>query len=815
MNKSINKISFLESIMWLVVTISIVSVATLILGVFKPILVLLGSLLFLATLCFIKGVIFNVELKKDRVLPILLLLLVTSFFRIDQEQYIMGGQDEGVYVNMSKYFENHGQVFPKDDFRESLSEELKTIYDKNNLRIETREHVKVDGKREGLYLPGVYIKDVANSDYVFQFYHLHPLWMAIFGYTFGEDNRQYSLLFFALLSVILVYLIVENTTKNRFYSFAGALLLAVNPLHAYFTKFPVTEVMALCFSLAGFYFLLLYYKSFTEVGEKINRYLVLSALTFGAMFFIRVHGFMYMPFFYVLFLLTLISNISIKKELICYFLGIFALYALSVWYGFVYSYPYVTDIYYHSFSRALGANWQRTILGLIIVMIVFPFILSRVSALKIVAEKLKEYLLKYFYIIFLLVLVVGLYKIYKLGFTDKYSGDPWLDSRWHIAGDVIKAFLYSSFVVLIEHISFVLFPVFLFGLKFYNRKNKYLNILVLFIFGFWIYSLVLQWVVPYQYYYARYLLSELIPYIFLFTVVFLASMQRQKLAKALLVVSIVYFISLTSLQLKGTESKGAYESLNKINRIVAHDDLLLVGEVNYPLELKTTLKYYYDLNVFSILPNELEKAVELYSQNHGGDIYYLVQAQANINKDFAEKVKSVNISIESSNYQRNSSPFVKYEANGRYYNLYRIDVKKIFLARQIEEGLVYKQNGITGTLVDFHSDFLWTKQNAKITDLNFNTKDNTYLQLATRGYNPNRADIQKLNLQLKANGEQLIFIKYSDNSYYFKLPKDIEAIQDIEISSNTFNPKKMGMNNDSRDLGIDIEEIKLLSELPK
>lgn len=818
------KISLLEIVLWFIVIASSLGIASLVLGIFKPFIVLIGSLAIIVGFMTLQNYNMQLNVTKNQLYQLIFLMLLALFFRVNSEQYIMGGQDEGVYVNMSKYFENYGQVFPKDNFRISLNTDLKNIYDKNNLETETMKYVndstkigiKVLGKMEGVYLPGIYIKDLDSSQYVFQFYHLHPLWMALFGDIFGGEKRQLSLLFFALLSIVIFYLIIYKVTNNNFYSLAGGALLASNPLHAYFTKFPVTEVMALCFSLSGFYFLLLFYKTFEEDGVKVYRYLVLSGLIFGSLFFIRIHGFMYIPFFYTLFILSLVSTSMIKKELILYFLGIFLLYASSVYYGYVYSYPYIADIYRISFSKVFGENWNQILIIVIIAMAVFPLMIANLTPLKIFTMKLKGFIKQYFYILFLIVLALGIYKIYQLGFTEKYLNHHSLGAHWKIAGSGFNAILHSSLIVLIEHISLILFIVFLFAIKMYDRKNIYMNTLLLFIFGFWVYGLLLQYVTRYQYYYARYLLSELIPYILLFATIYLSTIKFQKLSKILLVISMVYFIAISLIQLQGTESKGAYSSLNKISNIVQKDDFLLVSNMHlstkFPMEIKTTLKYYYDLNVFSYKNIQLNGIINSLATQFQNDIYILTTD--NLNYDFVKKIKTVNVSIETSNYIRNISPLVKYKNNVKSYNFYKIDLRAFFISLQTYEGIVYKRDGYLENRRNFN-DKVWTKKNSKIINLFFTVRNEKYLKLSTFGWNPNRGKLDKLNLKLKINGEKIKLLKFLGNNYYFSLPTNLRIIYEIEISSNTFNPKKMGKNNDDRNLGIDIKEIKLIKDLPQ
>lgn len=800
-------ISFLEFLLWFVGITSVISVATLILGVFKPKLILVGTAVILSAFYYFKDIKLDFHINKKSLASLLVLIFIALLFRIDFEQYIMGGQDEGVYVNMSKYFEKHGQVFPVDEFRKSLDGKLLTIYDKYNLRIEPRPNVRVEDKKEGLYLPGVYLKDQEKSEYVFQFYHLHPLWMSIFGDTFGDDHRQLSLVFFSILSIIIFYLIVYNLTNNYFYSLSGGLLLALNPLHTYFTKFPVSEVMVLFFSLSGFYYLILYYKNITENYQKINRYLFLSVLLISCLFFTHIRGFMYMPFFYSLLAIIIIKDRDAKKELIFYTIAVISVYTLSVFYGYAYSYPYVTDIYRTSFSRLFGTNWDIYIIIILLIMVNVLFLISYFSKLRKLCENVLNICVKYSHIFFFIVFVLSLFKIYQLGFTDKYIGNGWLDDRWGIAATGLKAVFHSSIVVFTEHISPFLITIFLIALLKYNRKNLYLNFLLLFIFGFWVYALILQNVVPYQYYYARYLLSELIPYVILFTVLFLAAFKNQKIAKVFIVLSVIYFALLTSMQLRGTESKGAYKSFNRISQEVGSEDLLLVNSINRPFEFKTTLKYYYDLNVFSFNKDQLDLTISLYRKKHNGNIYVLSPFQYNSN--YLDLVKNINVRIESSNYDRSNLPVVTYYTHVKYYNLYKLNNQKYKRHRIEAEGIIF------GDKNNFQ-DNTWTKKTSYINNINLVLKNHRkFLQLETYGYNPKRADIEWLDLKLKINEAEAEFEKYDNKSYYFRIPDSVDVINEIEISSNTFVPKELGMNNDTRELGIDVKSIKLIEELPQ
>jgi hypothetical protein len=308
---------------------------------------------------------------------------------------VIGGQDEGVYVNMSRVFETRGNIFQTNELRENISDKaVLEIYDQENLKF----YNKVPGKYEGGYLPGVYITNSENAQTVFQFYHLHPLWMAIAGSLLGEQDRVYSLVFFSLISIIAFYLLAYEYSRSRFVAFIVAVLIAINPLHAFFSKFPVTEVMALAFSSVSFYYLLRFYQKAKENQYHLS-YLVLSVFSIAGLFFTRISGFLYLPFFFMLLVLTTlyIADNRSRKYLSFYVLSVFCFYALSVVYGLSYSYPYSFDIYNLSFAKLFGQEWETglffsvVLLGLVYLIIC----MSAGSSINKTIKRVNAWLLQY------------------------------------------------------------------------------------------------------------------------------------------------------------------------------------------------------------------------------------------------------------------------------------------------------------------------------------------------------------------------------------------------------------------------------------
>ncbi len=794
--------SLLDIIVVFIISTSIVSISSLLLNVFKVHISIILSLLFTLSIFYIRSSMWTIDLnlkKNTHTLYILILLLIGLLFRVEPYHYIAGGQDEGVYVNMSQYFEKYGKIFITDDVRNNLTEDLKNAYDSANLKI----NIRVEDQYEGSYLPGVYLKDQQNSEYVFQFYHLHPLWMSIFGKLFGDENRIYSLVFFSLLSIIAFYLLAFEFTKNQYLAFFAGALLAINPLHAFFSKFPVTEIVALTFSTLSFYYLLKYY-NLTREKLYFPVYLVLSSLLMCGMFFTRISGFMYIPFFYMILILVQIYILdkTVKNHIKVYIFSVFLLYAISVWYGMVFSFPYSHDIYNISFSKVFGSKWQEGLVLLLGLLVVF-YLLLLYPCRKICRDKLKQYLSKFRGLIpylFLIVIGLGFYKVYQLGYTEKYLEHQWYNLRWKAAGKEWIAFLYWSVFVVVEYLSPFLIIVFSYILFSQTKTNDVQRtILILFILLFFIHISLLQWFIPYQYYYARYLLSEALPFILLFTIIGLNRITKYKYVSYTLIgFSAIYMLFFTTMQFKGKEMHGFHTSLSQLKKYIGPDDILILDKriLHTVGEIKTSLKFYYDYNVLSVKNNKDKKRFIDFFCNKNKNVYLF---NSNSWNEFAEPIKFIPVKAEIFVHR----PHIP-------MNIHRGKKQYLLSKARCNSYIIYNKGFTHGERINFHNN-TWTKKVSNLTNIGIVVDNNKFLVLETFGYNPFR-NFKKLNLKISVNGHNLIFVKQEKNKYYFTLP-DIHKVLDMEIASNTFIPKEFGINQDERVLGIDIKSIQLSKEI--
>ena len=280
-------VNFFDLLIVFLASTSFIGLVALVLGIFNPMVCFFLGFLFLFFIFYFFSDLFISNKPFIFLSPntfwVALLLVLAFLVRQDPFPYIMGNQDQGLYVNMSSYFQREGHVEIQDSTRNLIKDpKILSIYDAN--------------KQNNLEL-GIY-KTSTPENYTFQFYHLFPIWMSIVGELFGDINRYYALTFFSLVSILAAYLLILEITKSYFWGVFGGILLALNPLHAFFSRWPVTEIPTLCFSLCGFYYLAKFFNLYqSDEKDSLALNLALSVLCFGLLFFTRISGFMYVPVF--------------------------------------------------------------------------------------------------------------------------------------------------------------------------------------------------------------------------------------------------------------------------------------------------------------------------------------------------------------------------------------------------------------------------------------------------------------------------------------------------------------------------------------
>ncbi|HVX92494.1 MAG TPA: hypothetical protein VHA74_00060 [Candidatus Dojkabacteria bacterium] len=616
-----NKLSLLNLFLISIGVITLTSIAFLVLNTFYPWLVVLVS--FFIILLFISlfkpRLDWKVNLKKDIDWILVVILFFGLIMRIQPWLYLEGGQDQGVYISLSHQYEKTHGLYITDDFRQSLTQEQKYFYDKDGMD-------KVLGIRH---------LDLGQSKYYFYFYPAHPVWMSMFGSLIGSDNRVYSLTFFSLLSIVAIYLLTKLVTKNRYIGLTVAILMTLNPLHLFFSKFPAGEEVALAFFLFAFYLFIKFYYDSKERKSCVYD-LLASLLLIISFFFTRITGILYLPI--IIFLLTVFllktEDRQDRIHLICYASMVYISYILS---NLVYL-IYIPFLFAHSYKflfahgKLIPLRVLATSLGLISVPILYIYLITGFKEGLVKVWDIFNKYYKYFYIIIGLILVLfSVYYLYKVGFTDFYKGKVY-DTQWFMVGTrwfVLKDLSITSIFMYLTPLFVV--PVFYFLFK--KDLPSEIKILLFVFLYFCTFTVVITKFIPHHYYFARYQLSEIIPLglILLGYVLYELIKDTRVILRTLgwltLTLIIVYFGYFSFYLYQGPV--GADESFfTTLEKTVGDKNSAVIyyqTDAKWPSDFMVTpLRYYFDFNVFQIKDikdfesNDLTKLPKSYT-----NLYYL------------------------------------------------------------------------------------------------------------------------------------------------------------------------------------------------
>ena len=620
-----------------VVCISYASVALLALEAFDGRLAVIAGLLLATAARYFLPTSFEPEHASSGkpIFPVILLVLLAALlFRAEPFLPMHGGQDQGVYVSMSAHLQREGTVFVDDPLPAALPDQrLRDIYDAG----------LPENRAFGYHVqPGIYFSH-SQGDYVFQFYHLHPLWMATFAELFGDGARFYALTFFSLLSIVGICLLVLEMTGSRLAALVAGLLLALNPLHVYFSRLHVTEIVALAFSAIGFYYL-------ARAARGVQRsappaatatLAALSALSLSLVFFVRITGFLYLPVVVLVYGLgiwwTAQHRSAYTRQVIGYGGLVAALYAVSVLYGLHYSPVYSPVIYGWRFAGLLGWYWKEILalvsLATVVAGAALPFAMRRDEARRRLAFAARPGLWIGLASVAIALGVVGsLYEAYVIGFTERYAFTQHY-LRFGIVGAGAPVFWQTGAVGWLLYTSPLLALV---GIAGAHRTPRQWPLVLLYVFlGVCLFAnLAVNVPVIYQhYYYARYLASEIVPYgiAMAVAVTFLSTARWFRvLGAASIALTIPFHLYYVLQQMPVREGERPYAVMSRMADRV--DDGLLLLDVDgfggrssweEYARLQTPLTYYFGKHVFPFESDDLGDILSSYDGISGTSVWML------------------------------------------------------------------------------------------------------------------------------------------------------------------------------------------------
>lgn len=751
-----------------------------------------------------------------------LLILVCLFFRLPTFYHVQGGQDQGLYVNMANYIERTGSLVIWDTPLEKLQG---TSFVERYLAENRNLSADPASSNAGSYVGGVYIRSPTGDNLYFQFYPLFPIWMALAAGIFGSTFAVYALTLFALLSVLFMYRLTLVLTGSSRAALVAGLLLALNPLHAFFSKFPVTEVPTLAFSLIGFTYLALFWRN--EEGSRHRRWLLLSMLSFGALFMTRISGFMYVPFLIAMAVASAANDADRARRnyMQLWVLGVVVLYAVSVAYGLRWSYQYAVDIYRASFGRVFPSHWQVGAAALVVLALMGWSGLTALAQTgmrpridRLIVVPLRRAVAP----IVLISLALGIYKIYQLGWTAHYQGDGWLDTQWGLAGSHWRAVKASSLAAFFVYTG-PLLPLAFLGLVLRRQREPHIEFLRLFSAGFFVYIALLQWTIPYGPYYARYLLSEAVPYMLLFTVAAWACMPRngvRRILNAALAITLIYSVTATAGQLGKNESEGVYQSLAQLLAPVDKGDIILLDMLTAGApdnnQLKTPIVYTFGLTAVTVSGGSLADHAYIAALNARYDEVFMISQSAKVPTGY-ESMGSTRFRVETYEWNHSFPHKLSISEDARLY-LYRL-VRPIFPLGHPES---FKAPGawnewLTSGWSDPEAGGVWSSgTHAEITigprELSHVVQG---IRLNFEVYGLVTAEHPRQRIQVSVNGmvAGTHEVVYPNNQMQFDVTipaADMTSPNGIRVAfelPDAVSPKSIGMNSDPRVLGIQLQTL--------
>jgi len=559
---------------------------------------------------------------------LLALVALTVSLRAKPATYLNGGQDPGVYSAMGIHFARTGALHLSDSLLPDLSEdqEIRSYYLKRSMH---RLVEKRPGRWVGNMVPGTYLSDLTHNQWNFQFYALHPLWLAIGNWLFGLHAQSWVLVFFSTLTVVSVYFLTRRITGSDCGGLCAAFLLAVNPGHAYVATFPVSE------TVAGFFFLAALYLLFEK---RFFGFLVPLA----ALFLTRITGFITAPLLLVS-LAWMAARRRDPRPLWAGF-GVLGVYALSFYWGLEFSPQYSFDIYKSKLGIDRGdlQHAGKVLMGTCVVWAVVGYLIMRQ---RVGLRGVFLWLSRYRYVvsgcIVTVVIAACAYRGYLLGFTDHYQHHRWFSTRWNMAGHGWASLSYLStntLRLLLSTTGLVAFVAGLFLVGASACRRSTLAPLAILAAGFSCVFLIGQFTTPVTYYFARYLVSELVP-LAVICAVFLLEIARRALPRGKWVVCPLYGVCvLFSVwqpllgRMSAAEGEGLSRAVACINEIVGSKSVLLVDRQKLPLgaySYTTPLRLGFGKRTYTVLfkdfatqPAKLDSLVS-YFRRRGLEVFLL------------------------------------------------------------------------------------------------------------------------------------------------------------------------------------------------
>ncbi|MFZ0546352.1 MAG: hypothetical protein WAM60_12985 [Candidatus Promineifilaceae bacterium] len=272
------------------------------------------------------------------------------FFR--PHEFVIGGADAGVYVNLAANIAENGRILIDDPI---LAELDPALYPALLRELPPTENASVVAPY--YVLPGFYVTDAAAGEITPQFFHLHPVWQAV-AYSLGGVRA--ALLMTGLWAVggaLALYFLVRQLVGWEAAVLALA-MMSVNALQVWFARYPTTEMLTQFLMWAGLWALVLWLQTIktNQESNRLSAFLgLLAGLSLGEVFLVRIDMYFLLVVPGVLWL-WLRQNGRWRRSYNWFFLPLIFLTCHSLLHALWQSRPYAYNLFAYGLAL-IQKNW--------------------------------------------------------------------------------------------------------------------------------------------------------------------------------------------------------------------------------------------------------------------------------------------------------------------------------------------------------------------------------------------------------------------------------------------------------------------------
>lgn len=211
----------------------------------------------------------------DLILLSLVVLAIPLYAR--PHEYILGGADAGVYINIGANLAKTGRLTVEDPLVAEVPPTARSMF--------FRQHPESSAVAWSRF-PAFFIDDADRGLVIPQFFHLHPMWLGL-AYSAGGIWAELLLTpFWAILGGVSLYFAAAAAFGRRVGTLALALLTAC-ALQIWFARYPTAEALTQFLLFGATYATILYVTS----PEHPSAYGLAAGLGWGAMQLVRIDAF--------------------------------------------------------------------------------------------------------------------------------------------------------------------------------------------------------------------------------------------------------------------------------------------------------------------------------------------------------------------------------------------------------------------------------------------------------------------------------------------------------------------------------------------